>query len=1186
MAERRVKKVLAGVEDLALGFSQVTQSRNGVNVPVTEMSVSTLAEAITFGTGATLENETQSLRWSIADGGDGRDYYWQGTFPKEVPAGSTPESAGGVGENAWRATGFYQTQTVVVEQKASTVNANNGIVTLPFTYTPGQNQVRVSVNGVRLSLGIGGDGIEYVEQSSTTVEILVTLDEDPEDIVTIEANAILSDAQGSGINARAVDFDDSNTNAKGGNVQLFNEDLDAKVADNEAFTLRNRVAARPYAVSDAQYSWWARPMAMRHITDLYNRTYQTFTEANGAVGIIVHDHDLGTTERYILDTDRVPDDHNAGCVCVGQGKVVCTFGGRSNTTAPVDQCLICEWDIDETPNGNSFNKYYLDVGRDYPNMYYYENDAILFVSQRGANGLTSGHSYRLNTWPLDENQWTAKTDLLDPVNSPDWTYVTSRRRQSNPSIIDLAVGFHPENQANANIYVAQIRHVGGNEPWRLYVNGSEIANISTGVGLPVVPSDFELAYSAGGTEKTRLFDIKDDGLVFASYLGTDSDAGIYKYAYKSAGLWSSVDIADTGASFYVSSSYFGGAALSENPGQLTIAQAINGFYRFKNFSSINNGTAWVEIDEYQVSGQSGSHIIHGRPLPENASLETMERGEQYNYVMTGWVGRFNNDDFTDFNTVVMTITPWKSNVSLNPWNANTLAIAAKPTDMKGFLQASVASINGSFVRERSGDFASSGIDSITRNSAAVGSRNITFTGNVAASGLSDTWIQGTLGANESTIGKNYSGIIGSDNCTITVGDSDNVIANIIGGSGNSSTASNSSYAAIMGSFGASLDCDFGFMGGTEGSSLSVSGNGTAAAIGTFNYTGSDSRTIGAGVSESTASGPGAGVYNGQYCDNSGPNSVVLASRAVANTLNNQLVMGYNAGTTSSTANRKVTIDGQSGDITIAGTVTDNNTFADIAKMLANGEGVEIEPGYLLTLIGDKVYKTQEGEPIDAIVAATPAMVHNDTPFHWQGRYLKDKFGRVLYEDAEFIKWPSYLGSVEDAPYKDANGEPILPHNAKQFTQIVENKQIVNDYGTITVYAERNMVKWPECDMLQSDFDNLGVTEPGFAIKYTGSIEKENPDYDPTLENTSRRSRPDEWTCAGVHGLIRTRLNSTATQQAVDDAAAQRRNLYIEPSAELGIGKVTNNKTNVQLMAVESEYSLEDGYAVGLCLLRG
>lgn len=53
-----------------------------------------------FQGGATLTEADQALRWVLPDG-DGEYYRWDGALPKDVPAGSTPETTGGIGAGAW-----------------------------------------------------------------------------------------------------------------------------------------------------------------------------------------------------------------------------------------------------------------------------------------------------------------------------------------------------------------------------------------------------------------------------------------------------------------------------------------------------------------------------------------------------------------------------------------------------------------------------------------------------------------------------------------------------------------------------------------------------------------------------------------------------------------------------------------------------------------------------------------------------------------------------------------------------------------------------------------------------------------------------------------------------------------------------------------------------------------------------
>lgn len=67
---------------------------NEFDAHISGMAISNVG---TFSAGYTLTNIRQSLRYAV----DGYEYSWSGTFPKVVPAGSTPATSGGIGINAW-----------------------------------------------------------------------------------------------------------------------------------------------------------------------------------------------------------------------------------------------------------------------------------------------------------------------------------------------------------------------------------------------------------------------------------------------------------------------------------------------------------------------------------------------------------------------------------------------------------------------------------------------------------------------------------------------------------------------------------------------------------------------------------------------------------------------------------------------------------------------------------------------------------------------------------------------------------------------------------------------------------------------------------------------------------------------------------------------------------------------------
>ncbi|HDC8701305.1 TPA: hypothetical protein O9N87_004491, partial [Escherichia coli] len=65
-----------------------------------------------FQEGATLTSLDQALRWKLPDG-DGNYYRWDGAYPKDVPARSTPASSGGIGKGKWLSIGDGSAQQII-----------------------------------------------------------------------------------------------------------------------------------------------------------------------------------------------------------------------------------------------------------------------------------------------------------------------------------------------------------------------------------------------------------------------------------------------------------------------------------------------------------------------------------------------------------------------------------------------------------------------------------------------------------------------------------------------------------------------------------------------------------------------------------------------------------------------------------------------------------------------------------------------------------------------------------------------------------------------------------------------------------------------------------------------------------------------------------------------------------------
>lgn len=137
----------------------------------------------------------------------------------------------------------------------------------------------------------------------------------------------------------------------------------------------------------------------------------------------------------------------------------------------------------------------------------------------------------------------------------------------------------------------------------------------------------------------------------------------------------------------------------------------------------------------------------------------------------------------------------------------------------------------------------------------------------------------------------------------------------------------------------------------------------------------------------------------------GLNSVVAASQNVINPVDFSVALGY--GSSPSSANRTISLEGQAGNIKITGTLTSSATFADYGEMFPNGTGSPIPLGTLLTLEGESVIPAGSGDDIIGVVSATAGIILGDSPMSWadmrvtgpHGEIMRDQNGDVLINPA-------------------------------------------------------------------------------------------------------------------------------------------------------------------------------------------
>lgn len=271
---------------------------------------------------------------------------------------------------------------------------------------------------------------------------------------------------------------------------------------------------------------------------------------------------------------------------------------------------------------------------------------------------------------------------------------------------------------------------------------------------------------------------------------------------------------------------------------------------------------------------------------------------------------------------------------------------------------------------------------------------------------------------------------------------------------------------------------------SENSQSSVKGSTVISSV-LSKVTGSFASVISSGV-DSSVSYP---------VENTGSNSLILASRAVKNN-EPYVIVGGHRGTaspgTAQTADRKWKINSVNGDIHHSGAIQSGHAFSDFAELFPNLTGKEQGNGLIQTLDGYGVRPAQNGEKIIGVTSATAGLILGDTPFSWQGRWLKDEFGAYIYKDVydeeleKMVKVPKenpeYVYDQDHLPRKERPGEwSIVGLIGQVYVRVTED---VNPMDYIKAYQDGIGTASQEVTNLQA----MKITTPynkdnGYAVAF-------------------------------------------------------------------------------------------------------
>ena len=231
----------------------------------------------------------------------------------------------------------------------------------------------------------------------------------------------------------------------------------------------------------------------------------------------------------------------------------------------------------------------------------------------------------------------------------------------------------------------------------------------------------------------------------------------------------------------------------------------------------------------------------------------------------------------------------------------------------------------------------------------------------------------------------------------------------------------------------------------SGSSSHAEGNATTASGGTSHAEGYNTTASGdtshAGGHTTIASGTEAVTY-GRGTQATGWCSFAIGKynkdpATAANTIASPFMVGKGADNANRANAFRVHYTG-----VVYSTGAYNTTGADYAeyfewldKNLSNEDRV----GYFVTLDGEKIrIATEEDDYILGIVSATPSVIGNSYDDQWIGREIRDKWGRIIYEEVEIKEERDKKGTIIQEAHKEM--QPKLNKNYDNSKEYIGRSQ--------------------------------------------------------------------------------------------------------------------------------------------------
>ncbi|QNP19185.1 hypothetical protein [Providencia rettgeri] len=223
------------------------------------------APAGTFQEGAEIVSRNGTVLWKLPDG-DGDYYRWDGDLPKQVPAGSTPQSTGGIGKGAWVSVGDASFRSDVRNGDGSLIGVGNNLTL----------KDKLSEFRTVTSFGVKGNGEDESVAMQNAIDNKIVRIPDSMRVCVSEINIKKGTEFHFGVNAElallsvnALKFEQDTYRMVSGDVQIGQKSIDY-LGNEIASSTRYIKINRPFDATDEWYIEHSEnPNELGYTADIY-----------------------------------------------------------------------------------------------------------------------------------------------------------------------------------------------------------------------------------------------------------------------------------------------------------------------------------------------------------------------------------------------------------------------------------------------------------------------------------------------------------------------------------------------------------------------------------------------------------------------------------------------------------------------------------------------------------------------------------------------------------------------------------------------------------------------------------------------------------------------------------------------------------------------------------------------------